>query len=80
MKAAGSNSANQTRGLGGTGRTGVEGSSRSGDGGNGGQNGISPENGDNPSSLQGPLQTGVGGLAVTLVQQLEKKWCIFYVL
>lgn len=61
--AAGSNSANQTRGLGGTGRTGVEGSSRSGDGGNGGQNGVSAENGDNPSSLQGALQTGSGGAA-----------------
>ena len=61
--AVGSNSANQTRGLGGTGRTGAEGTSRSGDGGNGGQNGISPENGDNPSNLQGVISSGNGGSA-----------------
>tara|TARA_B100000424_G_scaffold5602_1_gene4158 strand:- start:2698 stop:3822 length:1125 start_codon:yes stop_codon:yes gene_type:complete len=71
--AAGSNSANQTRGLGGTGRTGVEGTSRSGDGGNGGQNGISPENGDNPSSLQGVLSSGVGGSAGVVGAAIRKK-------
>ena len=71
--AAGGNSANQTRGLGGTGRTGAEGTSRSGDGGNGGQNGISPENGDNPSSLQGVLSSGVGGSAGVVGAAIRKK-------